>query len=74
MLKAITAMFENGVCELVEPLKGCTIIGNKWVFRVKSKADGTLDKLQAILVALRYGMTATYRKIRHTSGSHGHGG
>ena len=45
ILNEITTMFDNGVCELVEPPKGCTIIGNKWVFRVKTKAGGTLDKM-----------------------------
>ena len=58
MLKEITAMFDNGVYELVEPPKGCTIIGNKWVFRVKTKADGTLDKLKARLVARGYRISA----------------
>ena len=51
-------MLDNGVYELVVPPKGCTIISNKWVFRVKTKADGTLDKQKARLVALGYRMKA----------------
>lgn len=36
---------------LVPPDPSQKLITNKWVFRVKTKADGTLDKLKARLVA-----------------------
>lgn len=39
---------------LIPPSPDQKLISNKWVFRVKTKADGTLDKLKARLVARGY--------------------
>jgi hypothetical protein len=30
------------------------VVGSKWVFRIKRKADGTIDKYKARLVARRF--------------------
>lgn len=37
--------------KLIPPALDQTLIRNKWVFKVKTKVDGTLDKLKARLVA-----------------------
>jgi len=42
------------VWELVDPLEGCKAIGNKWVLKVKRKADGTVERHKARLVAKGY--------------------
>lgn len=39
---------------LIPPSPDQKLISNKWVFRVKTKADGILDKLKARLVARGY--------------------
>lgn len=45
---------------LVPPQKGKNVIGCKWVYKVKRKADGSIDKYKARLVAKgfkqRYGI------------------
>ena len=48
------SMKENHVWKLVELLKRHKTIGNKWVFIVKRKADGTIERYKACLVAKSY--------------------
>jgi hypothetical protein len=45
---------ENNTWQLVPPIKGRNIIDSKWVSKIKRKADGTLDKYKAHLVAKGY--------------------
>lgn len=47
----LCALLQNGTWELVKLPQGKTIIGYKWVSCVKLKADRTLDKYKACLVA-----------------------
>ncbi|GAK66588.1 uncharacterized protein PAN0_013c4811 [Moesziomyces antarcticus] len=42
---------ENNTWTLVDPPANANIIGSRWVFKVKRKADGTVDKYKARLVA-----------------------
>jgi len=39
-----------GTWELVDPPPGANVLGSKWVFAVKTKPDGTLDRFKARLV------------------------
>jgi histone deacetylase 1/2 len=48
------ALMKNNTWHLVPPIKGRNIIDSKWVFKIKRKADGTLDKYKARLVAKGY--------------------
>lgn len=54
------ALVKNKTWHLVPPQRGKNIIGCKWVYKIKSKADGTLDRYKARLVAKgfkqRYGI------------------
>ena len=45
------ALMNNKTWELVPFSEGMNVVSNKWVFRTKYKADGTLDKFKARLVA-----------------------
>lgn len=45
------ALVKNKTWHLVPPQRGKNIIGCKWVYKIKSKADGTLDRYKARLVA-----------------------
>ena len=52
MLSEYNALLSNNTWTLVPPHSSFTnIIGNKWVFKVKQKADGTIERYKARLVA-----------------------
>ncbi|KAJ9566142.1 hypothetical protein OSB04_002108 [Centaurea solstitialis] len=51
MKAEMAALHSNGTWELV-PAPSCTnVIGNKWVYRIKRHADGTVSRYKAYLVA-----------------------
>ncbi|RVW68219.1 Retrovirus-related Pol polyprotein from transposon RE2 [Vitis vinifera] len=59
MSTELTALMKHGTWDLVPPPPpppppNCTPVGYKWVFRVKRKADGSVDKFKARLVAKGY--------------------
>ena len=45
------ALLKNKTWHLVPSQKGLNIIGCKWVYKIKRKADGSLDRYKARLVA-----------------------
>ena len=45
------ALLHNGTWTLVAPFPTMNIVGCKWVFRIKRKVDGTIDRYKARLVA-----------------------
>jgi hypothetical protein len=45
------ALLQNRTWTLVAPDSATNIIGCKWVFRLKRKADGSIDRYKARLVA-----------------------
>jgi hypothetical protein len=45
------ALLRNKTWNLVPSLKGKNIIGCKWVYKIKRKVDGTIDRYKARLVA-----------------------
>jgi hypothetical protein len=49
-----SALLRNKTWHLVPPPKGKNIIGCKWVYKVKRKADGSIDRYKARLVAKGY--------------------
>lgn len=54
MNKEIDALRQNETWELVDLPKGKKAIGCKWVFKVKLKANGELERCKARLVAKGY--------------------
>lgn len=44
------ALMKNKTWHLVPPQKGRNIIGCKWVYKIKRKSDGSLDKYKARLI------------------------
>lgn len=54
------ALVKNNTWHLVPPQRGNNVIGCKWVYKIKRKADGSLDRYKACLVAKgfkqRYGI------------------
>uniref|UniRef100_A0A2N9FRW6 CCHC-type domain-containing protein n=1 Tax=Fagus sylvatica TaxID=28930 RepID=A0A2N9FRW6_FAGSY len=54
MQEEMSSMDKNNVWELVDLPPGRKTIGNKWVLKVKRKADGSIDRYKARLVAKGY--------------------
>ena len=48
------SMRTNQVWDLVDLLSGHKVIGNKWVLKIKCKADGSIERYKAQLVAKGY--------------------
>ena len=51
MEKEINSLKDNDVWELVELPKDRNSVGSKWVFKVKTGADGSIERYKARLVA-----------------------
>lgn len=54
MAEELDAIKENHTWDLVPILPGKQLIGSKWVYSVKLKSDGSLDRYKARLVAKGY--------------------
>jgi hypothetical protein len=54
MQEEFDALLRNGTWRLVSPSKGKNIIDCKWVFKIKRKADGSIERYKARLVAKGY--------------------
>ena len=46
-----SALMKNKTWRLVPPEKGKNVIDCKWVYKIKKKADGSIDMYKARLVA-----------------------
>jgi hypothetical protein len=51
MNQEFTALLKNGTWTLVPPNPHSNVVGCKWVFRIKRKADGSIERYKARLVA-----------------------
>jgi len=58
MREEMDALEKNQTWEIVEKPKGKNLVGCKWVFTLKYKADGSLERYKTQLVAKGY--TQTY--------------
>ena len=58
MDEEMRALEKNQTWDIVELPKGKKTVGCKWIFNVKYKANGTLERYKARLVAKEY--TRTY--------------
>ncbi|GJT59507.1 retrovirus-related pol polyprotein from transposon TNT 1-94 [Tanacetum coccineum] len=50
----IDSILQNHMWELMDLPPGCKLLGYKWIFKKKMKADGTIDKYKARLVIKRF--------------------
>ncbi|XP_035209542.1 uncharacterized protein LOC118184019 [Stegodyphus dumicola] len=56
---------KHGTWQLVEPPNGRKILDNRWVYRVKTNPDGSIERFKARLVAKGYIPDGEYRLRRH---------
>ncbi len=54
MDKEFTALMHNKTWHLVPHIQGKNIIDCKWVYKIKRKADGSIDRYKARLVAKEF--------------------
>ncbi|XP_026428211.1 uncharacterized protein LOC113324087 [Papaver somniferum] len=54
MCEEIDALVQNGTWDYVPYRPGMNVVGCKWVFRVKKKADGTVERCKDRLVSKGY--------------------
>lgn len=57
MNEEMHALIKNGTWEIVELPKGKHTVGCKWVYSLKYKADGSLERYKARLVSKGYAQT-----------------
>uniref|UniRef100_A0A2N9FUY7 Reverse transcriptase Ty1/copia-type domain-containing protein n=2 Tax=Fagus sylvatica TaxID=28930 RepID=A0A2N9FUY7_FAGSY len=51
MKEELDALLKTGTCDLVDLPAGKSAIGCKWVYKIKTRSDGTVDRYKARLVA-----------------------
>lgn len=54
MEEELLALRENNTWELVPRVPNMNVIGSRWVYKIKSKADGSIERFKARLVAKGY--------------------
>lgn len=54
MEEELHALRQNHTCDLVPPPLNTNVIGSKWIFKIKFKEDGSLERYKAHLVAQGY--------------------
>jgi hypothetical protein len=63
MQSKFTALQQNATWTLVPKPSGQNIISCKWIFKIKEKSDGSVDKLKARLVAWGFNYMETFSPI-----------
>ena len=57
MQEELTALYKNNTWDLIDLPLGSNIIGCKWVYKLKYKPDGSIERYKARLVAKGFNQT-----------------
>ena len=58
MKEELNALYKTGTWDLVDLISGKSVIGCKWVYKIKTRSDVIVDRYKARLVAR--GLTQEY--------------
>ena len=51
MNEELDALHKNHTCDMVDLPPGQSVVGCKWIYKIKTKADGSVEWYNACLVA-----------------------
>ena len=51
MVEEYDSIFRNNACEIVPRPVGKSVVGSRWIYKVKQAADGSVEKYKARFVA-----------------------
>ena len=54
MVEEFDSIFRNSACEIVTRLVGKSIVGSRWIYKVKQATDGSIEKYKARFFALGF--------------------
>ena len=52
MNEELDALHKNNTWDMVDLRPGQSVVGCRWVFKIKTKADGSVERYKACLVAI----------------------
>jgi hypothetical protein len=54
MVEEYASIMKNDVWDFVPQLEGKSVIGLKWIYKIKHTANGSVEKLKSLFVAKRF--------------------
>jgi len=54
MVEEYSSIMTNGVWEVVRRLEDRSVVGSRWIYKIKYAADGSIEKYKARFVAKGY--------------------
>ena len=64
MEEEYNALLKNNTWHLVSAMKGTNLIDCKWVYKIKKKADGTIDRYKGVELIMRIPLVVLLKLLR----------
>jgi hypothetical protein len=65
MTKEYSSIMKNDVWEVVPRPEGKSVVGSRWIYKIKHAADGSVDKFKARFVAKGFSQKEGIDSVRH---------